>query len=161
MCYHSSIRPPPSSKFGRFWEISVNIFVFLVCACLPQPSQHKKLKFLPLSERKNTANRYIKNFIDRRLVMRRGRRAFPQPCTCSPPASIVQIRSRHEIRPHEFLSAALCNNAVLNEISPVAQRLGAAHVVSNGYHCIARLAWKRKTAADMRSNTNRVARCPP
>ena len=44
-----------------------------------------------------------------------------------------------EILPHERLSAALCDNAVCYQIRFVAQCLGAAHVVGDGYHSIARL----------------------
>ena len=47
--------------------------------------------------------------------------------------------SLHKIFPHELFSAASLNGAVCYEESPIAQRFGAAHVVRDGEHGVARL----------------------
>ena len=44
-----------------------------------------------------------------------------------------------EIFPYKFLAAALCDNSVRNEIRPVTERFGAAHVVGDSYHRVTRL----------------------
>ena len=47
-----------------------------------------------------------------------------------------------EIFLYKFLTAALCNNAVFNEIRPVAECFGTAHVVGVRDHRVARLLVK-------------------
>lgn len=47
--------------------------------------------------------------------------------------------SRREILPHEFFATTSLNDAVRDEVRPVAERFGAAHVVGDSYHRVARL----------------------